>query len=415
MAMTPERKLKKITINLMRSPLFADFSGILMLGKKYVVDNCPTAATDGRDEWYGRGFIEMMDEKMLGFVVLHEGAHKLLRQLTVWKKLFLDDASLANQAADYVVNGMLHKRDPQGTVISIPQINGKNFICLDKRFDGMNTKQVFDILKQEKQGKGAQGNQPGNGQPGQGGQPGNGNAPGETLDHHDWKGANGLNKEEKEQLEKEIDQAIRQGQITAQKFAGKNGGDLNRELMDLLDPKVDWREVLREFVSSTCAGRDMATWRRPNRRFLSEDIIMPSLVSERVDCVVVGSDTSGSISNEEHARNISEADGILSQVIPETLHMIYWDAKVQGHELYNDSNRESFKTSTKPKGGGGTDPTAMMRYLKQSNIKPDCIIMFTDGCIGDWGNEWECPILWIITGSYGRNITAPVGKTVHIE
>jgi hypothetical protein len=58
----------------------------------------------------------------------------------------------------------------------------------------------------------------------------------------------------------------------------------------------------------------------------------------------------------------------------------------------------------------------MMKYMKEKNISPECIIMLTDGEIYDWGNEWEAPIMWVICNSYrGSSITAPVGKTVHIK
>jgi len=101
MAIAPERRLKKVVIDLLREPTFADMAGIFMLGKKSVVDAMPTAATDGRDEWYGRAFIEMLDDKSLAFVVVHESYHKMLRHLTTWERLHKEDAQLANMACDY--------------------------------------------------------------------------------------------------------------------------------------------------------------------------------------------------------------------------------------------------------------------------------------------------------------------------
>ena len=68
---------------------------------------------------------------------------------------------------------------------------------------------------------------------------------------------------------------------------------------------------------------------------------------------------------------------------------------------------------TKIIGGGGTDPVCVDRYLKEKAIRPECIIMLTDGYIYDWGNEWEAPILWAIVDN--PSCTAPVGKTLHLE
>jgi predicted metal-dependent peptidase len=280
----------------------------------------------------------------------------------------------------------------------MPQKDGKPIGFIDRRFKGMNTKQVFDILKKEKEEGGGAG----------------GGGDGEGMDHHDWEGASELTKDEKEELVKQVDQAIRQGMIAAQKMHGKGAGGRSRELTDILEPKVDWREQLREFVNATCAGRDYSSWRKPSRRFLSSDIIMPSLTGERVGNIIIGCDTSGSITNEDHARNLSETDAILSVVTPDKLHIIYWDHTMAGHEVYDDSTRGSFRTSTKPRGGGGTDPSCMEAYLKEKDIKADCIIMFTDGYVPNWGTDWNgAPILWVITG--GGRMTASTGKTIHID
>ena len=397
MALTAERKLTRVVIDLMRNPLFADMSGIFMMGKKEVSDDIPTAATDGRDEIYGRAFIDSLSLPEVAFIVVHESFHKMYRHLTTWQRLWEEDARLANMACDYVINLEIVERDPSGTIVAMPQKDGKPIGFIDRRFKGMNTKQVFDILKKEKEENG-----------------GGGGGDGEGMDHHDWEGASELSKDEKEELAKQVDQAIRQGMIAAQKMHGKGGGRMSRELSDILEPKVDWRTQLQEFVNTTCGGRDYSSWRKPNRRFLSSDMIMPSLVGERVKNIIIGCDTSGSITNEDHARNLSETDAILSVVTPDKLHIIYWDHEMAGHEVYDDATRGSFRTSTKPVGGGGTNPAAMEAYLKEQDIKADCIIMFTDGYVPNWGTDWNgAPILWVITG--GGRMTASTGKTIHIN
>lgn len=400
MAITAERRLKKVVIDLLRDPTFADMAGIFMLGKKSVMDGLPTAATDGRDEWYGREFVDALGDKELAFVVVHESYHKMLRHLTTWEKLHKEDARLANMACDYVINLAINDRDPTGVMVKMPQKDGKPIGLLDRRFANMNAKQVFDILKQDqKDGK-------------MGGGAGGGEGNGETLDHHDWAGAKQLSKEEQDELAKEVDQAIRQGQIAASKMHGDKAGNMARELAELLEAKVDWRELLREFVSAICAGRDQSSWRRPNRRFLSTDTYMPSMVSERVGHLVLGIDTSGSIGGPELSRFLTEVKEIAERVNPDKVDLIYWDSRVAGHEEYDSFTLPTLIDSTKPRGGGGTDPTCVERYLAEKKITPECIIMLTDGYLGNWGN-WDVPIMWCICG--GNTITAPVGKTIHIK
>ena len=396
-----ERRLKKVKIDLMRNPKFALWSGIMMVGKTELSSDIPTACTNGRDELYGREFVKSLTDKELGFVILHENMHKALRHLFIWRKLWDSDGRVANMACDYVINLMIVGMDPGEQYIAFPRDGGgKRIGMFDPRFTGMNAKQVFDILKQEKEEGGGEG----------GGEGGDG------FDVHDWEGAKGLDAEEQKELEREVDRAIRQGMMAHQKANGNNRGDLSRELGDLLDPQVDWREVLREFVKSICNAKDTSSWRRVNRRFIGSDIYMPTMVGERIGSIAIGVDTSGSINAKDINRFLSEVKSIAEDVRPEKIDLIYWDASVAGHEVYDENDMANIVSSTKPKGGGGTDPRAMMHYLKQEKIEPECIIMLTDGEIDDWGSDWSAPIMWVVCNSYrGSKITAPVGKTVHIK
>src|SRR5512137_1179735 len=119
--MLEERKVQKAKISLMRSPKFALLSGVLMVGKTRVDDNIPTAATNGRDERYGREFVKRLKDQELNFVVAHEASHKMYRHLTTWKKLHDEDHRLANSACDYVINLMLKDLDPEGRLIQMPK------------------------------------------------------------------------------------------------------------------------------------------------------------------------------------------------------------------------------------------------------------------------------------------------------
>jgi predicted metal-dependent peptidase len=390
-----ERRLSKVKIAIMRNPKFALWSGLMTVGKTSVDDNVPTACTNGRDERYGREFIKSLDDKELAFVVLHETLHKAYRHLFTWRKLNDENPHLANLACDYVINLQLVDMDKDELLLAMPkQANGKPLGAIDERFRGMNAKQVFDILKEEEEENGGGGG-------------------GEGFDEHDWEGAKELDEKAKKELERDIDSAIRQGLIAEQKVVGKGGGGMGRDLSELLEPKVDWRDVLREFVKTTCNAKDTSSWRRVNRRYLSSDIYMPSLIGERVGHLVIGIDTSGSVGAKELNEFLSEVQAIAKDVHPDRVDLIYWDGEVAGHEEYSSSQVDSIIDSTKPAGGGGTDPTCVMRYMKEKAIKPEAIIMLTDGYIGNWGDEWNAPILWTIVGN--NKEYAPVGKTIHVK
>lgn len=402
--MLEERKVQKAKITLMRNPKFALLSGVLMVGKTSVVDNIPTACTNGRDERYGRAFVKSLRDQELNFLVAHENGHKMYRHLTTWRKLHDEDHALANQACDYVINLMLKDLDPTESVIAMPRypaghpMAGKPMGLIDERFRGMNSKQVFDILKQEKED-------------GDGG----GDGEGGGMDDHDWQDAKDMSEEEKKELEREIDQAIRQGMMARQKFAGTSEGGLDRELAELLEPKINWREVLRDFVKSTCNAKDASSWRRVNRRFLSTGMYMPTLIGEKVGHLVIAVDTSGSVGDDELGEFLSEVKGIAEEVNPACVDLLYWGSSVVQHETYGDGEAANIIASTRPVGGGGTSPSCISEYLKEKNIKPECVIILTDGCVGDdWGSEWTAPTLWCIVGDYFDG-EADNGKTIHIK
>lgn len=386
-----ERKLKKVKIALMRNPNYVFLSGVMMLGKTEIKDNVPTAYTNGKDEVYGRDMLKWMNEKEVAFVVLHENMHKAYRHLTVWNKLWEEDAQLTNMACDYVINAQLVKSDPSEQHIAMPQKDGKAVGLLDMRFLGMNAKQVFDILKKEREENGGGG--------------------GGGFDEHGWEDAKDMTEQQQQELAKEIDRALRQGQIAANKMAGKGNGGLDREMGELLKPEVDWKEVLREFVSSTCANKDTSSWRKVNRRFIGHDIYMPSLIGESVGRIVVGIDTSGSIGGTILTQFLSEVKAIVDDVHPEAIDLLYWDSEVAGHEEYDAGSMDGLVQSTKPKGGGGTDPACVPKYIADKNLKPECVVMLTDGYVSSWG-EWNVPVLWVVVGN---DTTAPVGKTLNVR
>ena len=310
----------------------------------------------------------------------------------LWQHLYADDPKIANMACDYVINLIIYDIDREsGGFIRLPDGG-----LLDERFRNMSAQDVFDILKQEGEDKGGEGEGEGEGE-------GSGNSyqGGESLDDHDWESGGSMSQEEVEQVKKEIDQAIRQGQL----MAGKLGGNESRVLNGLTEPKVDWREQLREFVSSSVVDKDMSTWQRVNRRWLQHDMYMPATISETMGRMVVAVDTSGSINGDVQA--------IATAVKPEKLDLIYWDAEVARHEVYAQQDLDKMVGSTKPAGGGGTDVTCVSKYLKDNQIRPECVVVLTDGDLYNGWSAWEAPVLWCITGN--KNAKPTCGVAIYMD
>ena len=79
--LSSEDRIKKAHIALMKHPETALYSGVMMLGKSEVIDDCPTAKTDGINKYYGRKFIEALSDKELRALILHENLHIALNHM----------------------------------------------------------------------------------------------------------------------------------------------------------------------------------------------------------------------------------------------------------------------------------------------------------------------------------------------
>jgi predicted metal-dependent peptidase len=375
-----------------------------MVGKWSVSDKVPTAVTNGRDVVYGRKFVDGLTDPELRFLILHEYYHIMFMHLSMWLHLFKKNRQLANLATDMVINNSLD---------NIAGSKADNFIAftkggvLDHSFDGLDTGEVYRRLEKmaQQQVRGAGGGPR---------VPGAGGGDAQSIDEHDLDGgstpgAGPLTEEEVKELHQTIDSAIRQGA----QMAGTVGGSMDRSITDLLEVQVDWREVLQDFVKSYCAGTDLSTWRKPARRWLARDIYQPTRYSESTKRITIGVDTSGSIGEDQLRRALTEIKGACDVTNPEIVDVIYWDSEVAAHETYEGDNVASLVESTKPAGGGGTRVGSMLDYMRAKDIRPDCIIVFTDGYVeSDWGgNNWPAPVLWCISA---KGIVAPHGKSLYV-
>jgi predicted metal-dependent peptidase len=374
-------RIKKAHIAVMQHKKFCVFAGVLACGKVTVTEDVPTACTDGWNVKYNPKFIEenMADDAELRFLVLHEATHKAYRHLTVWKELHNTNARLANVAADYFVNGVLHDTDAGEGFVKMPKVGIKP----KPKYKGWSVLQIYTDLEQEDEDGGEEG-----------------------TDEHDWDG-DGRTPTEQE-MEDEIGRALRQGEIMRKKRSAGGSGDEDGAFGDLLAPKVDWRKVLRDFIQETCAGRDESSWARPNRRFLSEDIYMPTMLGMTMTELVIGFDTSGSVfGSHEMTLFASETTRVIEDVKPSKVHVVYWDTDVVGHQTFEDG--QFAIQDLKPKGGGGTNGAVLFDYLREKNIHPQAIIQFSDGYVGDWGRS-DCPTMWALT----TDLKAPYGVTINL-
>lgn len=377
MAITLQQRLQRSHIAIMRSPQFAMLSGVIMLGKSELVNNMPTAATDGRNKMYGKDFMTELDDKTFNFVVLHENFHVLYKHLTTWDKLSKIDASRANMAMDYVINLQIRDLDPEEKVMSVwPNA------LIDDKYKGWSVREVFNDLEDQ-----------------------DNSGVGKAMDDHDWDSAGELTEAQKEELAAEIDRAVRQGEIAAKRLKGKSPRDIGA----IPESRVDWRKALRDFVTSVCAGNDLSTWSRPRRRMMAHNLYMPSSFSESVGEMVVAVDTSGSISDEGVREFLAEVVGVCKAVTPDKVHLLYWGSHVAGVETYEQSQYDTLAVTTRPQDGGGTEPQVIKDWMVAEQVKPAVVLVLSDGYVASWP-DFGVPTLWAMT----TDNVAPNATTIKI-
>jgi len=385
MELSVEDRICKAHISLMQDKRTLAYSGILMVGKTIVDDYCPTAATNGRDVIYGTDFVKSLTDQELRGLILHENKHKMYMHLILWRKLYEEDEELANRACDFVINLEIKDLDKYEQFIKLP-----NDGYIDEKYRGLDSGEVFKLLKEDKKN-------------------GKGYGKGQPLDEHQWKGAKQMDETEKKTLVKEIDAAIRTGAL----LASKQGGDVDRSFEEMMQSKVDWKEQLREFVSTVCIGKGSSTWAKPNRRWLQQDMYIPSQVSESIGSICVGIDTSGSISSQDITKALMELVALCDTCTPERVDLLYWDTEVAAHETYFEGDYDGLVRSTKPKGGGGTAVQCVPDYIKDKGLKPQCVIVITDGYCSGWGTDWGVPVLWVLVEN--KYDTPTHGVTIRVD
>lgn len=367
MAMDLNRRLAKARTALV---LEQPFIGTLALNMPMSLDpSVPTACTNGKWVKFNPKFIEDLDDEQLKFLVAHEVFHPMFEHMY---RLQGRNRKKWNIAGDYVINQLLTD-EKIGRFIE----GG----CLNKNIydaGGGTTDGIYKILPDG----------------------GNGDGPigGTGEDIQEAEGSPAEQEEAMAETKVMVAQAAQ-----AAKMAGKLSQNLQRLIGDVLQPKVDWRDVLRRFV--TKAKTDERGFARPNRRFITQGIYLPARSGERLGEFCVALDCSGSIDDKALAEFAAELRAIHSDGAPEKLHVIYFHHEVCKHEVFLPDEQIGKLVSP---GTGGTAFSPIFRFMYDNDINPVATVVLTDLCCDDFGDTPGFPVLWVSNHSD----KAPWGEVV---
>lgn len=384
---------------LLRAPFFGNLATRMNLVN---ADSwCPTAATDGRRFYYNSEFVNNLPLKQLEFLVGHEVLHAVYDHMG---RRGHRDPKLWNIADDYCVNYDLVEQ----------RVGDKIPVALyDTKFKGMAAEEVYDYLYEnadkidiDKLAKqlldehlDGDGDSDGDGEGEDKDKSGQGN------------GRPKLTEEEKKAIRDEIKEAVLAAANAA--GAGNVPGGVKRMIKDLVEPVMDWRELLQQQIESTV--KSDFTWSRPSRKGWHTDAVMPGMKPGETIELVIGIDTSGSITDKDLKIFLSEIQGIMDSYDEYKITVMGWDTEVHNVGEFTSDNMEDI-CAFEPGGGGGTDPHCVWTYLQENSIEPKKLVMFTDYCFFGWSPEeveLYCDTVWVIKGN--KEAQPEFGVYAHYE
>jgi predicted metal-dependent peptidase len=382
--------------------LRASFFGNLATRLKLVNADewCSTAATDGRHFYYNSRFIDMLKPKEIEFLFGHEVLHCVYDH---FGRRGDRDPMLFNVANDYAVNADLKKHRVGEFITTVP--------CLyDSKFEGKSSEEIYDILYENAEkinmsdliDKLLDDHLDGEGD-------GENDSDGDDKDGK-GRGRPKLSDEERQKIKDEIKEAVLAA-AAASDGAGNLPAGVKRLIQDMTAPKMNWRELLRMQLESTI--KSDFTWMRASRRGWHMDAVMPGMKNDELIDIAIGIDASGSIDERMLRDFLAETQGIMDQFQSYKIHIFTFDTRVYNPQQYNSDNLDSI-CDYEVKGGGGTDFDAIFDYLKEEQIEPKRLVVFTDGYpFGSWGDENYADTVWIIHGN--TTVVPPWGQSAYYE
>jgi predicted metal-dependent peptidase len=211
--------------------------------------------------------------------------------------------------------------------------------------------------------------------------------------HNIWKNVlNGLSSMDKKLIKSQIDHQIKEIVNNI-----KSLSNIPNELKSYIDslfkitpPSYDWKQYLRRYSSSSSKIFTKKTRRKLNKRY-SENPALKIIVKKHI---LIGIDTSGSISNKDLIEFFNEIHHIYKTGYEITI--------AEGDSIIQNVYKYKGKTPEYVKGRGGTDMNPFIEYIN-THKEYNNLIILTDGFIPNRVINTFKPVL-VVVCSNGETI-----------
>lgn len=346
-----------------------------------------TAATDGTRIFVDVDFYESLDVEERRFVLAHEAWHCALLHFDRRQNR---DPRLFNIAADIEIQFLL-EAEGMNPPFRLPYLDS---------WRGLSAETIFMYLADTCESSMVSGKSSFSLRGFGGG--------GESFDRHIGKGIHeealpgregiGRDPDYSPEITESTAAQCREWVVTAASQCVRGRGTLPGEIEEvvgrLVKPKIGWREMLSQFVTSVSG--DSRRWLPPARRHVWQGLYLQSRRCERLKAVVA-IDTSGSTSFVL-PKFFAELDSLLRTFDGYDLTVIQCDSGIARVEHFSEENPVPPDHEWKSFGYGGTSFTPVFEYVgRHPEIDPDLLIYFTDGYGDDPATPPPYPVLWIVT------------------
>lgn len=332
---------------------------------------CNSAQTDGRTVTWSPEFLSELSAGDTMFVLAHEAMHCALDHIGRCGQRDRDQWGIS---IDMVVNDLL---TASGLQVTIPALSGAQGKSAEALYEEMKA-DPKSFMKRFR---------------------GNGNGGDKTLDDHSgWKDLD-------DAVARQRSDVWRAALSQAKRF-GKMPAGVGQLVESILNPRRDWRDLLRDGLFFPEDYR----WTPTDRRF--PDVLLPTLSGE-IHRVVIAIDTSGSVCGPQLQSFWSELVAILRNNRCEA-RVLTCDAAIQ-----NEWDEIGFDpTTVKDIGGGGGTSFVPVFDKVQDYIAggwvPEAVVYLTD-LMGEFPNYApDVRTLWVVEKQYGKT-QVPFGDVLELD
>ena len=411
-----EKRMANFKIRLLRT---MPFYGDIVVRLNFISDmSVKTACTDGYNVFINPRFANKLSDGAFNYVVMHEIYHVILLHCSRGKDT---DPERWNVACDMIVNNMLDnirsamiikdidfERPPQGIFCEMSKSDTvENVYALlendkitkssggvihaavkDYRGEYIKIDTIGDLIASETAGNG------------------------KNIEADAVKDVDDIAKAVDDTTKAFILQIIRE---SAQKNrSGMGSYFVPEEIYHFTESrKIKWQSILKNFFNEEIIG-DETSYTTPERKYLHMDLILPghSLTEECIGEIWAFVDSSGSVGKNEIEQFLTQ----LYRIVKEfgcKLNICYWDTEVT--DIYKNISREKDVLKAVPHHSGGTDINCVYDWLKLNKLKPEIMLILTDGWFGELKDKsvlkkLKRKTIFVLSDEHKENEASKLGK-----